>query len=177
MKMLKVGLKSRISGTWGCTWPKLKVGLKSRIGGSWLKLAKVENWWCMVKVESFLEVENWWIMVKNVFKSRIGGTLGGTWPKLKVGLKSRIGGAWSKLKVGLKSRIGYTYLGRYMAKAESWLEVENWWYLGAVHTWPKSKVGVKLRIGGAWLKLKVGLNWLYLGRYMAKVELEVNNLW
>ena len=47
-----------------------------------------------------------WIMVKNGFKSRIGGTLGGTMPKLKVGLKSRICGAWLKLKVGLKSRIG-----------------------------------------------------------------------
>ena len=60
----------------------------------------------MAKVVSWLKVENWWCMVKVGLKSRIGGNWGGTWLKLKVGLKSIIGGAWLKLKVFLKSRIG-----------------------------------------------------------------------
>ena len=53
------------------------------------------------------------------------------------------------------------YLGRYMAKVESWLAIENWWCMVKVES-----------------RLKVE-NRRYLGRYMAKVEsrLEVDNWW
>ena len=72
-----------------------------------------------------------WVWFGSCLKSRIGGTWGGTWLKLKVGLQSKIGGAWLKLKVGSKSRIGVTWGG----------------------TWLKLKVGLKSTIGGAWWKL------------------------
>ena len=44
------------------------------------------------------------------------------------------------------------YLGRYMAKVESWLEVDNWWCMVKVESW-----------------LNVDNRWGF-GRYMAKVE-------
>ena len=62
------------------------------------------------------------------------------------------------------------YLGQYIIKVESWLEVNNWWCMVKVESWlvvedwwcmVYFKVGIKSLLcstrGRAWLKLKVDL--------------------